>query len=387
MVVGAYYPELAGGSLQCRTLVRALHDRVRFSILTTTSERELPRTSEIDGVPVHRVLMDVRTPFTKIAGALALLRLTPALAASHDIFHFHGFTEKMLVLLAAAKVSGRRTIEKMSSLGWDDPIGLRSRPLGRVLASAQARVDRFVAVTPALRDRCLDAGLPARVITDIPNGVDTSRFAPVDADTRAAVRRRLGLPADSTVVTFVGFWSAEKGAALLFDAWREARRRTGAETTLVFIGSTAPDHGEVDARLVASARDTIAREGLGARVLFVDRTSDVPSYLQASDIFALPSAREGLPNALLEAMATGLPCIAADIPGVTGFLIDHDVNGWVIPAGDASALARTLAMLLEDPAARLRAGAAACDTIRARFAIDAVAERYLALYHDLMSRP
>ena len=386
MVVGAYYPELAGGSLQCRTLVNALCNRVRFTILTTTRERELPRLSEVDGVPVHRVYVDVRMPFTKATGAARMLALAPPLAASHDIFHFHGFTEKMLLLLAAAKVSGRRTIEKMTSLGWDDPIALRSRPLGRVLAAAQARVDRLVAVSPAMRDRCLQAGVPAAAIAEIPNGVDTARFAPVDGTGRAAARRRLGLPAASTIVTFVGFWSEEKGAALLFAAWREARRRTGADMMLVYIGATAAGHAEVDARLVSAARETIAREGLDARVRFVERTNDVQSYLQASDVFALPSTREGMPNALLEAMAVGLPSIAAAIPGVTDNVIDHAVDGWLIPAGDAAALADTLALLVARPDVRVQAGARARQTIVARFGIDAVADRYLALYHDLMGR-
>ena len=386
MVVGAYYPELAGGSLQCRTLVRALRDRVGCSILTTTADRALPLVSEVDGIPVHRVFVDVRTPSTKLSGAVKMLTLAPALAAHHDIFHFHGFTEKMLLLLAVAKLSGRRTIEKMTSLGWDDPIGLRARPLGRVLAAAQGRVDRVVAISPAIRARCLEAGLPARRIADIPNGVDTVRFAPVEGDGQAEARQRLGLPAGSTIVTFVGFWSAEKGAALLFDAWREARRRTAADLTLLFIGASSGDHAEVDEGRVAAARETIAREGLGDRVRFIEPTPEVPSYLQASDIFALPSSREGMPNALLEAMASGLPAIAVAIPGVTDVLIDSGANGWLVPAGNAAALADTLAMLVERPDVRQRAGAAARDTVCRRFAIDAVADRYVALYHDLMNQ-
>lgn len=386
MVVGAYYPELAGGSLQCRTLVAALRDRVRFSILTTTIERGLPASSEVDGVPVHRVFVDARSIASKAAGAVTLLRLCPSLALGHDIFHFHGFTEKMVLLLGAAKLSGRRTLEKMSSLGWDDPIGLRARPLGGLLAAAQRRVDRIVAVTPALHERCIEAGLPARMIADIPNGVDTVRFAPVAAAGRADVRRRLGLPLESTIVTFVGFWSAEKGAALLFDAWREARRRTGADTVLLFVGSTAADHAEVDARLVSAVRETITLEGLGGIVRFVDRTTDVPSYLQASDVFALPSAREGMPNALLEAMATGLPSVAAEIPGIAGFVIESGFNGWLVPRANGEALVRTLAMLLDQPDARMRAGTAARETILSRFSIDAIADRYLALYHELMVR-
>jgi glycosyltransferase involved in cell wall biosynthesis len=386
MVVGAYYPELAGGSLQCRTLVEALRDRVSFSILATTKERALPPLAQVDGIPVYRVFVDLRKPSTKISGAMSMLGLAPSLVARHDIFHFHGFTEKMLLLLAAAKLSGRRTIEKMTSLGWDDPIGLRARPLGGILAAAQVRADRLVAVSPAMRARCLEAGVLPRRIADIPNGVDALRFSPADDVGRAAARRQLGLPATSTIVTFVGFWSVEKGAALLFDAWRAVRLRTGVDTMLVYVGSTADDHAEVDAAAVESVRETIAREHLGDHVRFVNATTHVPAYLQASDIFALPSAREGLPNALLEAMATGLPSIAARIDGVTDYIIEDGKNGWLVPPADPEALSQILSLLLEQPDLRRRVGGKARETIRARFTIDAVAARYDVLYHELMSQ-
>ena len=80
MVVGAYYPELAGGSLQCRTLMQALHDRVEFAVLTTTGDRRLPVNDRIDGVPVHRVFIDPSRLASKISGTWRLLRLAPRLA-------------------------------------------------------------------------------------------------------------------------------------------------------------------------------------------------------------------------------------------------------------------------------------------------------------------
>jgi glycosyltransferase involved in cell wall biosynthesis len=385
MVVGAYYPELAGGSLQCRTLVTALRDRVRFSILTTTIERGLPALSDVDDVPVHRVFVDVGSPLAKVAAAMRMLRLTPALAARHDIFHFHGFTEKMLLLLGAAKLAGRPTIEKTTSLGWDDPIAIRSRPLGRMLAAGVARVDRLVAVSPAIAARCRDAGLAGNRVEEIPNGVDTARFAPVDAAARAALRARLDLPADATVVTFVGFWSREKGPHLLFDAWRMARASTGLNTVLLYIGSTDPAHAEVDADIVGAVRQRLQSESLGPSVRFVERTTDVASYLQASDIFAVPSSREGLSNALLEAMATGLPCAIATIPGVTDAVIASGSNGFAVPAGDVGALRDALARLMADGSLRQEVGRRARQTIVDRFAIGAIADRYFSLYSGLIA--
>ena len=383
MVVGAYSPELAGGSLQCRTLALALRDRVSFTVLTTTTRPGEPLQSEVDGIPVYRVFVDSRRRASKVAAAYRMMRLAPRLVRASDIFHFHGFTEKMVLLFGAARLSGRRTIEKMTSLGWDDPIAIRSRPLGRWLAASQRRVDRLVAMTPALRDRCLGAGIAETKVVTIPNGVDTGRFAPVDAAGRAAQRRRLGLLPDVALVTFVGFWSEEKGPHRLFDAWERARRTSGVDAALLFLGSTNPEHSEVDARLVEQVRRQAAGAALDARVIFVERTVDVAAYLQASDIFAVPSSREGLSNALLEAMSTGLPSIAGAIPGGES-VIESGSNGYLVPRDDGAALAAILGRLLGDPQLRADVGRRARQTIEERFAMSGVADRYFALYAELM---
>lgn len=383
MVVGAYYPELAGGSLQCRTLIEALRDRVEFLVLTTTSDPQLA-VERLDGVPVHRVFVDARNPATKLAGAWHLLRLSPRLVASADIFHFHGFTEKMLMLLAVARLSGRRTVEKMTSVGWDDPIAIRSRPLGRWLGAAQSTVDRLVAVSPAMQERCRSAGVPSTKVVPIPNGVDVDRFSPVDPTASATIRARLRLPGKLPLVTFVGFWSAEKGPDVLFDAWRQARQRTGIDAGLLYIGSTDRRHGEVSSELVERVRRGIAADGTDSRVFFVERTNDIVPYLQASDVFAVPSSREGLSNALLEAMATGLPCITGAIPGVSDAVIEDRVNGFIVAPGDTQALAQYLAALICDARMRREIGARARQTVLRRFAIAHVADQYFALYRSLL---
>ncbi|MCC7418406.1 MAG: glycosyltransferase family 4 protein [Acidobacteria bacterium] len=384
MVVGAYYPELAGGSLQCRTLVAALRGRASCSVLATTGDRALPRESEIDGVPVHRVFVDAQRPATKAAAALRVLSLAPRLVSSADIFHFHGFTEKMLLLAAIARLSGRRTIEKMTSVGWDDPLAIRSRRFGRWLAAGIRGADRIVAVSPAMRERCRHVGLKDAKIRTIPNGVDTARFVPAPAAVRAASRARLGLPSGLPIVAFIGFWSAEKGPDVLFRAWLAAREAAGADSALLYVGSTDEAHAEVDRSRVRHVRARIGQLGLADRVIFVERTSDVASYLQASDLFAMPSSREGLSNALLEAMACGLPCIAAAIPGVTDSVIEDGASGFIVPPGDERALASVLTMLLRDRGMMEEVGRRARQTILERYAIDAVADRYLALYGELL---
>ena len=384
MVTGAYYPELAGGSLQCRSLILALRDRVRFSVLTTTGDRSLPSRADVDGVAVRRIFVDPKQPATKLMALPRLVGRASALAASHDIFHFHGFTEKMLVLFAIARLSGRRIVEKMTSVGWDDPIAIRSRPFGSLLAAGIARADRLVAVSPAVEERCRRAGLRPDRIRSIPNGVDAVRFAPADDRARALLRERLGLPRAKCLVTWIGFWSREKGPHVLFDAWRQARTRTGVPTALLYIGSTDPAHAEVDASLVSGVKARIAAEQLGDDVIWVERTDEIEAYLQASDIFALPSSREGMSNALLEAMATGLPCVAAAIPGVTDAMIGPGHDGGIVPPEDAGALATILTEWLSSAARRAEIGRQARDTVMKKFSMTTVANQYLSLYNELI---
>ena len=385
MAVGAYYPELAGGSLQCRSLVLALRDRVRFSILTTTADPGLPSMGDVDGIPVHRIFVDPTAPLTKAVALARLIGLAPALASGHDIFHFHGFTEKMLVLLATAKIAGRKTLVKMTSVGWDDPIAIRSRRFGPALAAGLTSVDRLIAVSPAMAERCARAGVPSARIASIPNGVDIDRFAPVNAVQRDEIRSRLGLPRGVPIVAFVGFWSREKGPGVLFDAWRAARQATGISAALLCIGSTDAAHAEVDADLVARVRREIRDEGLSAHAFFVERTDEVAAYLQASDVFVLPSSREGLSNALLEAMSTGLACVTSAIPGVSDSVIETGTNGLIVPPGDTAALGRELARLLSSESLRASLGARARQTIVERFALTTIADRYAGLYAELLA--
>jgi glycosyltransferase involved in cell wall biosynthesis len=102
--------------------------------------------------------------------------------------------------------------------------------------------------------------------------------------------------------------------------------------------------------------------------------------LRAADVFALPSRREGLPVALLEAMACGLPCVASRLPGATDTVITHEQDGLLVPPGDAVALATALCRVLADPGLAAQLGRAARKTVTSRFANADVAEQWLNAY-------
>ncbi|MEW5984335.1 MAG: glycosyltransferase family 4 protein [Acidobacteriota bacterium] len=379
MVTGAYFPEVSGGGLQCRTLALALRASIDFTILTTTTVASAPARDSVDGLPVYRVFVDPARRASRVRAALTMARLLPGLLRRTDVVHLHGFTRKMLLLVPLAKSMRIPVLAKMTSVGHDDPIALRAR-MGPLALRVFSMADRFVSISPAMTDRYLQSTLREDRLAFLPNGVDVERFRPVGPDERRDLRQTLGLPLDGVLVIFVGFWSREKAPDVLFDAWRQAAEGSGVTSALIFVGATA-HHGEVEPGYVADLQARITRSG--ARVRQFERTLQIEHLLAAADIFALPSTREGLSNALLEAMATGLACVTAQIPGVTEWILPDADTGVTVPPGNVDALSRVLRILLLDDRARQKMGMRARAAAVERFSIQAVAGRYSDMYRDL----
>jgi glycosyltransferase involved in cell wall biosynthesis len=209
----------------------------------------------------------------------------------------------------------------------------------------------------------------------IRNGVDVER-APYGPEARAAARRRLGVADEELLVGCVASLYPKKDHRSLIEAFaRLEPARLRAQ--LVMVGS-----GPLEADLRARA----AQLGLANRVMFVGSVPDPPALLPGFDVFALSSRYEGLPNALLEAMAAGLPAVATDVGGVAEVLEDG-VSGLLAPAGDVPALAAALDRLLQDGQLRLEMGRRARE-LAGRFDIREVTRRTSEVYERvLVSHP
>jgi len=378
MVTGAYFPELSGAGLQCRQLIRSLRDRVEFSVLTTKTDRALLDHDDVDGVDVRRVLVDASRPATKIAAGLRMARFV--WRERFDLLHLHGFSQKSILLVALARMLKRRVLIKLTSVGHDDPMTMKQH--GGAAYAAYSRADRFVGVSPRFAPLYEAASLPAERFREIPNGVDLERFRPADPVLRAARRRELGLREDLKLVLFVGFFSNEKRPDLLFDAWLDLVSAV-PDAGLVLVGPSRSAYYEIDERMADAIRETARARGVLDRVTFVERTDAIEQYYQAADCFALPSSREGMPNAVVEAMACALPCVVSRLPGVTDALLEDGVSGVLVPVGDRPALTRALRRVFEEPAWAASLGAAARATAVARYSMAAVADRYAELYGEL----
>lgn len=284
--------------------------------------------------------------------------------------------------MLAARLGGVPLV--VSLHGSDLFLAERARPIGGRARGVFRAAAAVTACSPDLAERAMRLGaLPAATLT-IPYGVDHERFRPADPAARGATRRELGLRPDERLVLAGGRLVHKKGLDVAIAAFATEAVRAAGPARLVLFG-----YGD----LLEALRAQAARLGLADRVLFTGRVERdrVPALYSAADSFLLPSVHDhagnvdGLPNTLIEAMATGLPIVASDVVGVPT-VIDHGIEGLLVPEGDAAALGAALGGLLADPARAAALGRAARARVERELTWPQIARRFIAVYREAVAR-
>jgi glycosyltransferase involved in cell wall biosynthesis len=278
-----------------------------------------------------------------------------------DVVHTHN-PQPLAYGAAAGRLARTAVVHTKHGVNPDRGRRLWLRRVGGHLAHA------YVAVSPATADVARDnRECVARRLHVIANGVDLAAYAP-DAVARRETRAELGVPAEAFLLGTVGRVSVEKDHALLV---RAAGPLLGPRVRLVIAGDGAE---------LANVRAEAKRYERWVILTGVRR--DVPRVLAALDAFVLSSRSEGLPLALLEAMACGLPAVATNVGGVADVL-DHGGAGHLVPPRDEEALRGALEALMADPAAARELGARARERAR-RYDAAGVVDQYMELYRAVL---
>ena len=231
-------------------------------------------------------------------------------------------------------------------------------------------VNGIIAVSDeTARSFCEAIGDVADKITVVCNAVDIESY-PAKAD-REEVRIRLGFGSDEHLMTMVGTFKRQKGHRYLVEAATSVVGRW-PDLHILLVGG-----GD----LAREIETQVNAAGLSNRVHLLGSRRDVPEILAASDSFVLPSLWEGLPVALVEAMAGGLPVIATSVSGTEQVIVEG-VTGLLVPPGDAEALADAMIELLSDPAGAATMAAAGRERVAALFSAQGQAERLTALFRQ-----
>ena len=266
----------------------------------------------------------------------------------HRIDILHGHLDGPCYWAALASTPMRRAALVLQEASVDlDLLPVRALAKAVLYRRADALITNTHLQAEVLQERYRIRRVPVSVI---PNGVDLDRYSPTTTARRVAARRALGIPEDAFVAGLSGRVYDVKNPWLLLEAARGLAAGGGAAPEVLHAGLVVdPDLRD---RIDAAAAEA------GLRWRWLGEESDMPRFYAALDVLALTSVREGLPNVLLEAMASGIPVIATDVGDVPRLL--EGGGGVLVPSGDAdataAALARYGAMTAEQRAEVGRAG-------------------------------
>ena len=359
-------PSLQVGGLQ-KIVVRLVdHFQSRMDHLVVTPSGDGPLRAQFPArVPV-RPLADPRR-----SGKWNALRMARLFRAYRpDVVHTRNWT--CIDAIIGARLAGVPVvIHGEHGREASDPEG-RNAFRRRVRRLLGPLVTEFVTVSRDLaRWLASDVGISPAKITHIYNGVDTDAFSPGD---QHEARKVLGLPHEPIVMGTVGRLDPVKDHRGLIEAFHRLARRQDTQLLIVGDGPCRPELEHLTNEL-----------GLRGRVRLLGERDDINVILRALDVFILPSLGEGISNAILEAMATGLPVVATHVGG-NPELVDDGVTGFLVPSRSTSSLAAALQRYLDDPGLKRHHGDAGRIRSLKEFSLSRMFAAYDALYSRALAK-
>lgn len=387
-----YYPVIGGGETQARLLAEGLvADGFSVIIVTRRSDSSLAKVEQFGAITVYRLSPVGRGQLKKWGLMVSSLPALIRLRRQFDLIFVSGFRilgvtavlvgnlfDKAVVLKADSQgeMSGEfftHGLAKMRLTPTSPPFSLFLWVRNQVLRQA----DAFATITSDVQAELVDAGIPGDAIHAIPNSVDTSRFFPVDAEQKREMRVKTGLPPAGKIVVYTGRLVSYKGLPLLLKVWNEICRKY-SDASLLLVGAGGLDIHNCETEL----REYVQQNSLQDRVFFPGSVQNVPDYLQASDIFVLPTEDDAFPGALIEAMACCLPVITTPV-GAIKTVIQDGQNGLMVQPGNFRQLGDALDLLLSDCALAAQLAKAGLQTVQNQYSSAIVTRQYAQLFRQV----
>jgi glycosyltransferase involved in cell wall biosynthesis len=284
---------------------------------------------------------------------------------------------------------GRKVILECSLKGADDPITLLNpRGSKRHLIMSGKYVQRklyssgnaFIAKSSYVASLFENTAVASKLIFEVPYAVDTTKYYPPTTEEKIALRRALALPLDKKIICFAGGINARKGVDILVRSFMEVLKHRN-DIFLVLIGPTV----KYDQLFVTGIKDKMKQVGSN-HGLMPGQVSDTYNWMKASDVYVLPSYREGFPISVIESLCCGLIAIGSDIPEIQNAQLVDGENGLIFKQGDVRDLSDKIGMAIEmidtGNSWTQKSSAEAIEKYR----IESVAHQYEKIYDTLLLR-
>ncbi|MEW6447185.1 MAG: glycosyltransferase family 4 protein [Bacillota bacterium] len=363
----------AAGGMKGHLLSLLKHtDRELFEPWVAGPPGEMLSAAENSGFNVFP--LPLRGEIDLINDSRVVLRLARFLKAKRfEILHAHG-SKAGLVGRLAAMIAGTPVVffTAHSSILYPEWPEFKKKAYVFAEKCLARRTNRVIAVSEALRRELIEReGMNPGQVVAVYNGINPGDFQ--TEEPRESIRVRLGLPVDRPVVGAVARLAPQKGLNYLIEA--AALISPGERPLFVVVG---------DGPLRAELEALVAKRGAGGHFIFTGSRDDVPVFLKAFDILALPSLTEALGLAVLEAMAASLPVIATAVGGIPEVVV-HGETGILVPPRDAVALAKGVTELLAAPERAASFGVAGRKRVCDLFTVEKMAGRVMDLYREALT--
>lgn len=368
-IVGGY--ERAAERLAAE-LVRIGHE---ITVITERRDRSWPPREQQDGVTVRRLWCLYRPHFHHLTSLPIFALFLFTHGRRFHVWHIHQYGPHAVIAAVLGRLLRRPVVLKLTnSKNQGIQQVIAGMPLAASVRAWLLGIDAVVATTQETRAEAETFGFQAGRVYVMGNGVDTQIFYPRSHNERLDLRRQLSVEAAGMVV-FVGRLFKQKNPDGLLRSWKMALSNLSPGWKLVFVGD-GPMRGELEA--------FVDEERIRDTVLFTGMQANMESWLGAADVYVLASHIEGLSNALLEAMASGLPVVSTRVSGVRE-TVEEVGAGVVVDVGQNGQLADALIRLTNDSSLRNQMGRAGRTVILKTYSINYIAVLHERLYEKLLT--
>lgn len=362
-----YEPGPVGGAERQARLQAEELTRRGWAVDVVTARDPGTASGRMGGVRIRRLPRWNRRPFRTLTYAAVLAAWLLGNVRHYDLVHVHLANWQADVVAVACRLFRVPMYVKLAAGGSRGEIA-RMRPVSWATRYVGVRwAGRVQATSNEIVEDLRRLGIPEHRIARIPNGLPSGTYAPASREARIQLREELGLPREGVLVLYAGRFARYKGVPDLLEAWRTLKPSRPA--SLVLVGEAAID----------DPVDIPSTPG----VIVFPWTSNVAPYLQACDIYTHPSHADGMPNAVLEAMSSGMAVIATRIAAIPEMITDRE-TGILVERGATTELQTAIGMLIGDAGLRRRLGKAAAARAHAEYPIERVVDRIEAAYTELL---
>ncbi len=378
MVTERYIPIWGGAENQLRQLIpHLLEQNHMVRVVTRRWHPGLLKYDRVDDIPVIRLGIPGQSQLAKLVFVCHLLVFLIWNSSKSDIFHSHGAVKMGVICRIASLLNGRKNIVKIATAGKIAP--LTKSILGRVQLYFFKNSNAVICMTAEIEKELDYIGFPEERTVKIPNAVDCSRFFRQSSEReRKRFREELNLPEDACIVLFSGRLVYRKGLDVLIRAWCGiGPGRKNIYLLLIGSGKGQPDSIEIEIKKQIKDMQI-------SNIIFIGETDTPELYLANGDIFVFPSRQEGFPNALMEAMASGLPVAASRIGGNVE-LVTHGKTGMLFEQGSHDELYKCIEQFYENKDLMRGMGVNARRCMEESYSFQRIAAHYNDLYRRVSS--